>query len=67
MGRSPVHLEGRLKQDLVLLSPLVRAGAEVSQVLGGEVQVVIVPEQHGQGLLLVIAVLLLRHLDKLGN
>ena len=61
----PVKLEGLLEENLVLDRPLVGKRGEVGQVLEGFVQVVFVPEQHSQGLLGVVAVFLLTHLDVL--
>ena len=60
-----MELEGLLKQHLVLHTPLVREGGEVGEVLQGPVQVVLVPEEHAQGLLRVVPILLLGDLDEL--
>ena len=54
-----------MRQYLVLYTPLIRKGGKVGKVLQSPVQVVLVPEQHAQRLLRVVAVLLLRHLDEL--
>ena len=59
-----VELESLLEEHLVLHAPLVGKRGEVGQVLQGPVQVVLVPEEHPQGLLRVVPVLLLSHLDE---
>ena len=58
-----MELKGLLEQHLILHRPLIRKGSEVGQVLDGPVQVVLVPEQHAQGLLRVVAVLELGHFN----
>jgi len=60
-----MELESLLKEHLVLHAPLIRKGGEIGQVLQSPVQVVFVPEQHPQGLLRVVPILLLCHLDEL--
>ena len=50
---------------LIFDGPFVWKGSEVSQVLHSPVQVMLVPEQHAEGLLCVVAILFFRHLDVL--
>jgi len=45
-----LYLESLLEEHLILDAPLVREGGEVGEVLCGTVQVMLVPEQHTQGL-----------------
>lgn len=56
-----VKLERLLEQHFVLGRPFVRERCEVGQIEDGPLQVVLVPEQHAERLLAVVAVALLGH------
>lgn len=58
-----MKLEGLLEQDLVLNGPLIGEGRKVGQVHHGSFQIVLVPEEHAQGLFAVVSVLFLGHRD----
>lgn len=57
MKALPVELERLLKQNPILGGPLVREGCKVGQVQDGSLEVMLVPEQHPQGLLTVVSIL----------
>ena len=57
--RFSMKLKCLFKQNFVLDGPLVREGCEVSQILNGPVEVVLMPEEHSESLLSVVPILFL--------